>query len=191
MIRLLKGIIELQDGQHLLIDVNGVGYHVYATQDLLARSVIGEAVKVFIYTHVREDMLDLYGFSALEDLKLFEQFLNVSGIGPKTAIGIFAVGSRERIITAIATNDVTFFASVPRLGKKNAQKIIIELKSKLGSLEDLDLSSPTLKADEEVIDALKGFGFSTKEALDALRSLDTEVTSVSEKIRLSLKQLGK
>lgn len=191
MIRLLKGIIELQDGQHLLIDVHGVGYHVYATQDLLARSVVGDAIKVFTYTHVREDMLDLYGFSALEDLKLFEQFLNVSGIGPKTAIGIFAIGSRERIMNAIATSDVTFFSSVPRLGKKNAQKIIIELKNKLGSLEELDFGSPTIKADEEVIDALKGFGFSVKEALEALRSLDPTVTSVSDKIRLSLKHLGR
>ncbi len=190
MIRLLKGIIELQDGQHLLIDVNGVGYHVYATQDLLARSVIGEAVKVFTYTHVREDMLDLYGFSALEDLKLFEQFLNVSGIGPKTAIGIFAVGSRERIINAVATSDVAFFASVPRLGKKNAQKIIIELKTKLGSLEDLDLSSPTAKTDGEVVEALKSFGFTAKEAMEAIRSLNPDITSVSEKIRLALKHLG-
>ena len=191
MIRLLKGIIELQDGQHLLIDVNGVGYHVYATQDLLARSVIGDAIKVFTYTHVREDMLDLYGFSALEDLKLFEQFITVSGIGPKTAIGIFAVGSRERIMTAIATSDVTFFSSVPRLGKKNAQKIIIELKNKLGSLEELDLSTSEAREDAEVIEALKGFGFSVKEASDALRSLDAKVTNVSEKIRLALKQLGK
>lgn len=191
MIRLLKGIIELQDGQHLVIDVHGVGYYVYATQDLLARAVVGDQIKVFIYTHVREDLFDLYGFSSLEDLKLFEQFLNVSGIGPKTAIGIFAVGSRERIMTAITTSDVTFFSSVPRLGKKNAQKIIIELKNKLGSLDELDFSSPTLKADGEVIEALKGFGFSAREALDALRSLDSEVTSVSEKIRLALKELGK
>src|SRR5258708_33001787 len=114
MIRLLKGIIELQDGQHILIDVHGVGYHVYATQDVLSRSSIGDAIRVFIYSHIREDMFDLYGFATLEDLKLFEQFLNISGIGPKTAIGIFAVGSRERIIHAIATSDVTFFSTVPR-----------------------------------------------------------------------------
>jgi len=191
MIRLLKGIIELQDGPHLLIDVNGVGYHVYATQDLLSRASVGDAVRVFTYTHVREDLLELYGFPSLEDLKLFEQFLSVSGIGPKTAIGIFAIGSREKIMNAIATNDVTFFSSVPRLGKKNAQKIIIELKTKLGSLEDLDLSSPSVKADGEVIEALKSFGFSSKESLDALRSLSPDITSVSEKIRLSLKYLGK
>src|SRR5438309_1479711 len=159
MIRLLKGVIELQDGQHLLIDVNGVGYHVYATQDLLSRSAIGDSVKVFTYTHVREDLLELYGFGALEDLKLFEQLLNVSGIGPKTAIGIFAVGTRERIMNAIATNDVSFFSSVPRLGKKNAQKLIIELKNKLGSLEELEMGSVASQADGEVVEALKSFGF--------------------------------
>src|SRR6266699_2898003 len=122
MIRLLKGIIELQDGPHLLIDVNGVGYHVYATQDVLARSKTGDAIKLFTYTHVREDLLELYGFAALEDLKLFESFLTVSGIGPKTAVGIFTIGSREKILNALATADVNFFTAVPRLGKKNAQK---------------------------------------------------------------------
>src|SRR5579871_1250739 len=131
MIRLLKGIIELQDGPYLLIDVHGVGYHVYAAQDLLSRSKIGDSVKIFTYTHIREDIMDLYGFASLEDLKLFESFLTVSGIGPKTAIGIFAIGSREKIMMALSTGDVQFFSSVPRLGKKNAQKLIIELKNKL------------------------------------------------------------
>ena len=191
MIRLLKGVIELQDANHLLIDVNGVGYHVYATQDLLSRSSVGDAVKIFTYMHVREDLLELYGFSALEDLKLFEQFLNVSGIGPKTAVGIFAIGSREKIMNAIATSDVNFFSSVPRLGKKNAQKLIIELKNKLGSLEELELGASASQTDGEVIEALKSFGFSPREASEAIRSLDPEVTNVSEKIRLALKYLGK
>lgn len=191
MIRLLKGVIELQDGPHLLIDVNGVGYHVYATQDLLSKSSIGDSVKVFTYTHVREDLLELYGFGALEDLKLFEQLLNVSGIGPKTAIGIFAVGTRERIMNAIATNDVAFFSSVPRLGKKNAQKLIIELKNKLGSLEELEMGSTALQADGEVVEALKSFGFTVREAQEVVRKLDPNVDNVSEKIRLALKYLGK
>ncbi len=97
MIRLLKGIIELQDGQHLLIDVNGVGYQVYATQDLLSRSSVGEKVKVFTYTHVREDVLELYGFPSLEDLKLFESFLTVSGIGPKQQLGFLLLVRVNRL----------------------------------------------------------------------------------------------
>jgi len=191
MIRLLKGKIELRDGQHLLIDVNGVGYHVYATQDVLSRSSIGERIKVFTYTHVREDMLELYGFATLDDLKLFEQFLTVSGIGPKTAIGIFAIGPREKILNAIATAEVSFFSAVPRLGKKNAQKLIIELKNKLGSLEELDLNQTNGQADGQVIDALKNFGFSVKEAQEALKNIDQRVSTVSDKVRLALRYLGK
>lgn len=191
MIRLLKGIIELQDGPYLLIDVNGVGYHVYATHDVLSRSTMGETIKVYIYSHIREDMFDLYGFATLEDLKLFEQFLTVSGIGPKTAIGIFTIGSREKIVTAIASGDVVFFSSVPRLGKKNAQKLIIELRNKLGSLEDLSLASSQSQSDNEVIEALKAFGFSPQESLTALRSLDPGIADISVKIRLALKKLGK
>jgi len=191
MIRLLKGIIELQDGPYLLIDVHGVGYHVYAAQDLLSRSKIGDSVKIFTYTHIREDIMDLYGFASLEDLKLFESFLTVSGIGPKTAIGIFAIGSREKIMMALSTGDVQFFSSVPRLGKKNAQKLIIELKNKLGSLVELDLTGSESDSDTEVIEALKGFGFSTKEAYAAIRNIDSEITNVSERVRLALKYLGK
>ncbi len=94
-------------------------------------------------------------------------------------------------MNAIAVSDANFFASVPRLGKKNAQKLIIELKNKLGSLEELDLSSPSSQADGEVIEALKSFGFTAREAQDAIRSLGPEVSTTSEKIRLALKNLGK
>ncbi len=191
MIRLLKGTIELIDDQHILIDVNGVGYHVFASRDVLTRAVVSAAIKVFIYAHIREDMFDLYGFATLEDLKLFEQVITVSGIGPKTAIGIFAIGSREKIIHAIATGDVNFFISVPRLGRKNAQKLIIELKNKIGSLEDLDLSSTSGQEDGEVIEALKSFGFTVREAQEAIRSIDQNISSTSDKVRLALKFLGK
>lgn len=191
MIRLLKGTIELIDGTYVLIDVNGVGYHVHTTQDVLSKASIGNAVKLFTYTHVREDLLELYGFASLEELKLFEQFLGVSGIGPKTAIGIFAIGSREKIMNAVATADVNFFSSVPRLGKKNAQKLIIELKNKIGSLEELDLSSKTTQTDGEVVEALKNFGFSTKEAQEAIRNIDLSIDNVSDRVRLALKYLGK
>lgn len=192
MIRLLKGTVELIDHPHIIIDVHGVGYYVYATADVLSHiSAAGEQIKLFIYTHIREDLLDLYGFSALEDLKLFESFLNVSGIGPKTAIGIFAAGNRERIIQAIIASDVAFFSSVPRLGKKNAQKLLIELKSKVGALENTHLSIASTSADGEVVNALKSFGFSTSEIYDAIGHISADGKTVSEKVRLTLKYLGK
>ena len=191
MIGFLKGTIELQEDPYLFVNVNGVGYKVTASKDLLAQSSkIGDAIKLFTYTHVREDILELYGFSTRENLKLFELLISVSGVGPKTALGVFSIGSAEQILNAIAKGDVSFFTSVPRLGKKNAQKIIIELKNKVGSVVELDLSGEDVKEQEEVLEVLKTLGFSGKEAISAIKSIKKDA-STEEKIRLALKYLGK
>ena len=156
----------------------------------MSKANINSKLKLFIYTHVREDLIQLYGFLDLPDLKLFKNLISVSGIGPKTAMGIFSVGSRDSIIRAIIKGDVDFFTSVPRLGKKNSQKIIIELKNKFGAISELDLSESDLKENSEVIAALQKFGFSRKEAMDALKLVKTTGGTVEEKIRLALKELG-
>lgn len=191
MIALLKGIVELRNDPYLIIDVNGVGYKVYAVHSVLSRIVVGERIKLHIYSHIRDDIFDLYGFAEPEDLRLFEYFISVSGIGPKTAIGIFMVGSRSDIIKAVINGDVTFFTAVPRLGKKNAQKLIIELKGKLGSTQDFDINASAGEETDEVVAALKTFGFSTGEAVAAIRSIKQEGLTTGEKIRLALKSLGK
>lgn len=191
MIASLSGVVEVCDDPYVIISVNGVGYKVLASQGVLKTlNGIGDKVKIFTYTHVREDILELYGFSTQSDLKLFELLLSVSGIGPKTAIGVFAVGSAGEIQQAIITGNVDFFTTVPRLGRKNAQKIIIELKNKLGSTVELDLSEKDIKENKDVIAALKTFGFSSKEAGEAIKQLDKTLTP-EEKIRQALKSLGK
>lgn len=124
MIGSLNGIIDYQEASSIIIDVNGVGYKVLVPVSMPLS--LGDKVKLFIHTHVREDLLELYGFKEVQDLKLFEYLISVSGVGCKTALGVFSVGSRAEIIKAIIGNDVGFFTAVPRLGKKNAQKIIIE-----------------------------------------------------------------
>lgn len=189
MIGLLNGTVEIKDNPHLIIDVNGVGYKVLVSGNILSKSAIGEKLKLFTYTHVREDQLELFGFLNQEELKLFEYLIGVSGVGPKTAIGIFSVGTKDTIVNAIINSDVSFFTSVPRLGKKNAQKIIIELKSKLGSIGDLDLSNDG-KADNEVVLALKNFGFTAGEAREAIKNVSGDLKT-EEKIRMALKYLGK
>lgn len=190
MIALLHGVVDTRIDPYLIIDVNDVGYKVFVSNSILSKAIIGEKIKLYIYTHVREDVFDLYGFLEPEDLKLFELCISVSGVGPKTAIGIFSVGSRDEIIKSIIGGDVVFFTSVPRLGKKNAQKLIIELKSKLGNREEFDINASDSEKDE-VIAALKGFGFSSGEAYKALRGVDKEGLSTSEMVRMALKQLGK
>lgn len=191
MIGFLKGVVEFRDDPYLFINVNGVGYKVLASTHVLSKiGVVGEKVTIFTYTHVREDMLDLYGFLTREDLKLFEMLLEVSGIGPKTAVGIFSYGSKNEIIAAIMQADTSFFSRVPRLGQKNAQKIIIELKNKIGSTTDLDLSAGS-KQNEDVVIALKSLGFKNHEAQEAIRNIKTEGKTTEEIIRLALKYLGK
>lgn len=191
MIGFLKGKVEFLDRPYIVLDVSGVGYRVLVSNNIFSKSKVGDSVKLFTYTYVREDALELFGFADLSDLKLFEQLITVSGIGPKTALSIFSFGSRESIIGAVIKADVDFFTSVPRLGRKNAQKIIIELKTKLGSIEELDLTEEGTRSNNEILMALKSFGFTTREAQEALRALGKEGETTEEKIRLALKYLGK
>lgn len=190
MIGSLKGIVEYREDPYVIIDVQGVGYRVLLPTSVLATLThTGQEIKVFTYTHVREDALELFGFANPQDLRMFEYLISVSGVGCKTAMGVFSVGNRSEIIRAISGNDVGFFTSVPRLGKKNAQKIIIELKNKIGEGEDLDLGASS--GNDEVVAALRGFGFSTKEAESAVRGIKDPTMSTQDKIRLALKNLGK
>ena len=190
MIGMLQGTVTIKNDPFAVVSVHGVGYKVFVPQALLSRKNMGDEVTLFVHTLVREDALELYGFESQEDLRLFEYFLGVSGVGGKTALGIFSAGDRSQIVSAIASGDVQFFSSVPRLGKKSAQKIIIELKSKIGSTEDLDLSEAASENDEVVL-ALKSFGFSANEAVDAVRAVKKDGQSSSEQIRLALKYLGR
>lgn len=187
MIGYLKGLLLSRHDPVILVNVSGVGYKVLVTSDVLSVFHIGDAVELFIHTHVREDALELYGFLDEASLGLFELLISVSGIGPKTAIGVFAIGKKDEILSAIRRADVDFFTGVPRLGKKNAQKIIIELKNKLGAVEEIDLG----EGESEVVMALTQFGFSTDEARRAVREIGEKGKTTEEKIKLALKSLGK
>ena len=189
MIGRLKGVVCYLDSASVIIDISGVGYKVLLPPILLAKIKQDEKIEVFIHTHVREDLLELYGFTDIRDLRLFEQFLSVSGIGCKTALNIFSLGQRSDILNAIHSGDATFFSGVPRLGRKNSQKIIIELKGKLGG-GDFELA-PDDPHQADVIEALKSFGYTAKEAQEVYRKVAKDGKDPEEKIRLALKQLGK
>ena len=191
MIGFVEGSLEILQRPFVFVNVSGVGYKILVSEKTFSKLTIGQKVKIFTFTYVRDDALDLFGFLENEDLLLFENLITVSGIGPKTAMNVFSFGERRDIIEAIAKGDVSFFSSVPRLGTKNAQKIIIELKNKMGAGVDLDLSGKDAKENQEVIEALKNFGFSAGEAQKAFRSINKQGISTEEKIRLSLKELGK
>jgi len=188
MISFLSGKIYDKLPDSIILLVNGVGYKVTVVPSLYISLVLSDLLDLFIYTHVREDALDLYGFKTKEELVLFNLLLGVSGIGPKTALLVINKGV-EPVKNAVVKADVDFFTLIPRLGHKNSQKIIIELKNKLGGFADLDLSdqSPEIS---EAAEALQVMGYSKKEALIALRGVKPEIT-IQEKIRYALRKVDK
>jgi holliday junction DNA helicase RuvA len=190
MISYLSGTIKYKYPTSVTLLTGGVGYKVFVPTDVITATKIDDAVEFFIHTHVKEDALDLYGFADSESPMLFELLIGVSGIGPKTALNIFSNGKSGKIKEAIVKGDVAFFTSVPRLGTKNAQKIIIELRGKLGSIGSFDILSESGET-KEVFDALLAFGFKEYEAKEALKHLKDFEGNVEAKIKQALKYLGK
>lgn len=174
----------------VLLHTGAVGYEVFVGQRLLQLLATKESTELYIYTHVREDILQLFGFGSLQERSLFTQLLAISGIGPKTALAIVDKGVTE-LITAVQQADVSFFSKVPRVGKKSAQKIIIELKSKLGSLTELDLS-PLSSFENDVVSALESLGFSAEESQETVKRLDLqEPLSLQQALQQAMKMLAK
>lgn len=190
MIATLTGTPSILDSDSIIIDVQGVGYKVFVAGKIMQSSISNPTVKLWIHTHVREENLDLFGFGSQDELALFKVLISISGVGPRTAMGIMNFETGE-IKKAVATGDVEFFTQVPRLGKKNAQKIIIELKPKLGSLEDLDLTDSLDAGVNDVIEALVSMGFDKRHVKNALNKIDPTISSPEDKIRAVLQLLGK
>ncbi|MEK7543369.1 MAG: Holliday junction branch migration protein RuvA [Patescibacteria group bacterium] len=190
MIGALSGIAHTPITNPLLVMVGGIGYRVAVPEHILHDIHADKPIFLYTHTHVREDALDLYGFLSPEELSLFTLLISVSGIGPKTSLAIVDRGEIA-VRQAIATADVSFFTSIPRLGTKNAQKIIIELKSKLGSIEELDLNAEGHGETKEILEALESMGFAKKEAYTAIKQVKTENISVEERLRQALKLLSK
>ncbi len=190
MIGVLQGVVHSKKLDGIVLMVSGVGYLVFTPLNYLSKIKVNDKIFLNIHTHVREDQLNLYGFSSVTELELFELLLNISGIGPKSALSIVNRGV-DGVSRAVIQADVTFFTSIPRLGTKNAQKIIIELKTKLGSIRELELTGTDTGETQDVIDALVSVGFTKVEALTAIKNLPESAVTVEDKIKSSLKMLGK
>lgn len=190
MIGALTGLIFAKHKNPIIVFVGGVGYAVNVGEHLLTQLQKDEKKTFFIHTHIREDALDLYGFVTEDEHALFILLLGVSGIGPKTALSIVDRGVNA-VRRAVISSDVDFFTTIPRLGKKNAQKIIIELKSKLGSTKELDLASESSGDTKEIIDALLSMGFMRLEIHEVLKKITPKAHTIEEKIREALRYLGK
>lgn len=189
MISQLNGQIIYKTDKFLIIDVNGVGYKVFGTTELLSQTRENVLARIWTYLAVRENAIDLYGFANKEELDFFELLNTISGIGPKTAIGVLNVATVPSLRKAISSGETAHLTKVSGLGKKMADKIVLELKGKIGSCEESALGH---KEEIDALEALKSLGYSHKEAREALQEIDGSATlTTSQKIKAALKHLGK
>ncbi len=187
MIARLRGKAAVLGADGIVIDVGGVGYLVQPTRRAAQKARAKGEVTVETYLHVREDALQLYGFADIAEREMFEHLLSVSGVGPKVALAIVSGSTPEELRRAIALDDTARFQAIPGIGRKTAQRVVLELKEKLGadgvSVEPAGRESPHLVARE----ALIGLGYSLIEADQALADVDPEL-SPEERVRLVLRK---
>lgn len=191
MIATLSGIISEKIGDIVVIDCGGVGYGVLVTNEDYGRLNASQPAKIYIYEHIREQQHDLFGFVSLDTKKLFEQLLGVNGVGPKMALSILSVGSAGDVRAAIASGDLKFIQLASGVGKRVAERVVVELKDKVG-LAGVDLTTTGILQGElalpqdEAAEALVTLGYTVQDAAKALQKIDPNL-QLEERIRLALR----
>jgi len=192
MIATLSGTVSEHLSGMIVLDVHGVGYGLQVSNDDAGRLPGGTQTKLYIYEHVREQAYDLYGFASLDTKQLFMQLLEVNGVGPKMALNVLSIGNGSEVRTAIAGGDVKFIQQAQGVGKRVAERIVVELKDKVG-LEGVDLASTGMLQGEgmilkdEAAEALVSLGFTPQDAAAALKDVNP-LLSVEERVTLALKR---
>lgn len=192
----LNGEITLMDDSLAVVDCGGVGYACHTTAYTLSRLRIGQTAKLYTYCNIREDAFDIFGFSSRDELRCFELLLGVTGVGPKAAIAILSATSPERFTLAIMTQDERTLTAAQGIGKKLAQRIILELKDKMGAVSEVDLSAPSAASVPTAGGALAlaqaalaELGYSSAEIGAALKGVQTEGKSTEDIVRQCLRAM--
>lgn len=191
MIGFLEGVVVFAGDKFFFLNVNGVGYKIFVSQETLQKiPEIGAKVKVWTHQHVREDTLALYGFLQYAELELFEALIAISGIGPKGALGVLGVAPTDTLKKAIAAGDTSYLTRVSGIGRKTAEKIVLELKEKMAGGKNM-IDAPELKEEADAMEALVALGYSQREAREALAKVSAEITSVEKRVKEALKKIGR
>jgi len=190
MISVLEGQIYAKSLDAVIVMVGGVGLRVLATAPLLAGCRPGEAILLHTHLVVREDELTLIGFATEDELDLFHKLIIVPGVGPKLALSVLSNMAPDALRLAIGQEQPEVLARIPGIGKKTAQKIVLELKDKMGEVEISEGLAALTAADAAVIDALTALGYSIVEAQRAVQALPRELTDVEERLRRALISFG-
>ncbi len=191
MIATLKGIISQKTLDQVVLEVNGVGYGLYVTTEDNGRLEQDQPVKLYVYEHIREQAHDLFGFVALDTKSLFEQLLSVNGVGPKMALNVLSIGAASDVRAAIAGGDVKFIQQASGVGKRVAERVVVELKDKVG-LAGVDLALTGMLQGaghllrDEAVEALVSLGYTPQDAARALEKVDPEL-STEDRVKDALK----
>ncbi|MBW3111882.1 Holliday junction branch migration protein RuvA [Bacillus sp. MCCB 382] len=203
MYEYIRGTVSQVGPEYVVVENNGIGYQLYTANPFVYSKYQNQEIQIFTYQHVREDLIALYGFLAIEEKLLFMKLLNVSGIGPKGALAILASGAPQQVISAIEEENESFLTKFPGVGKKTARQMILDLKGKLQDVvpdyfpslfsnhEETAVSSVEDEAFDEAILALKALGYSEREIKKITPKLKGEGHSSDEIIRKALQLLLK
>jgi len=188
MIASLRGKVVQKKSDSLVVEMNGVGYKVICPIQVIRSAKVDSEIFLNTYTHVREDILALYGFLTVDDLALFELLISVSGVGPKAAVNILSAASSDKIRSSIQKQDPGILFSVSGIGKKTAEKIVVELKNKLGASDAL--YAPSSETDD-LYQALSDLGFKPNEISGAISKIPDNLEATEEKLKFALKEIRK
>lgn len=191
MIAHVAGVVAEKFNSSLIVDVHGVGYEVAVAALDYEAALLNEPIKLFTYHHIREQAQELFGFSSLAAKKLFELLITVQGVGPKAALAILSLGDSETVRNAIASSDATFITKASGVGKKTAERVVVDLSDKVGMPLRYDNNpatgmSHTLQHTDEALEALMALGYSLNDATKALEGISTDLTT-AERVTLALK----
>lgn len=191
MIATLEGILEHCGIGSVVIKVGGVGIQVYVPSLTLSRlGVIGDKVSLYTHLYVKEDNISLYGFASSEEVALFKNLISISGIGPRIALALLSKLSAEQLATAIISGNVALIDQVPGIGKKMANRLVVELRDKL-EREWKEAALPLAQEDSDAIAALTSLGYSLREAIQVVSSIpNSSELSLEEKVKTALQELA-
>jgi len=188
MIGHIDGTVSVVRSTFAIVSAGGVGYKIALTKEVLAELRPEKTASFWTHLAVREDALDLYGFRNEEELRIFELLLTVSGIGPKSAMAVMDVASVETLRSAISQANASYLTEVSGIGRKTAEKIVLELKDKIGASSAE--SGHALKGDQEAQEAMRALGYSQNETREALRKVPRSVVNSNDRLREALKIVG-
>jgi Holliday junction DNA helicase RuvA len=192
MISFLEGKIEFKAEKFVIVNVGGVGYKVFVGLETSQKiTEKGDNVKLWTHQYVREDSLELYGFIHFAELELFETLIGISGIGPKGALGILGIAPVDTLKKAIAAGDTSYLTRVSGIGRKTAEKIVLELREKMAGKGISSIEAPELREEADVMDALVQLGYSQREAREAINQVPPEIQSAEKRLKEALKKLGR